>query len=138
MKFGRFAVGGRVKASLTRQGTLKARMFYVYVLRSEKDSGLYTGYSADLRRRVALHKQGDSRATAGRGPWELIYYEAYVEQADALGRERFLKSGSGRRFLDKQLVHYLAKHPIRRTASPKSIALNRVGGASTRRDSRAK
>jgi putative endonuclease len=117
----RFAVDGRVKASLTRQSTLKVRMFYVYVLRSKKDSGLYTGYSADLRRRVALHKQGDARATASRGPWELIYYEAYVEQADALGRERFLKSGSGRRFLGKQLVHYLVKHPIRRNASPRSV-----------------
>src|SRR6266576_4240989 len=87
-------------------------MFYVYVLRSKKDSGLYIGYSADLRRRVALHKQSDARATASRGPWELIYCEAYVEQADALGRERFLKSGSGRRFLNKQLVHYLANIPF--------------------------
>src|SRR5947209_1963269 len=108
-------------------------MFYVYVLRSKKDAGLYIGYSADLRRRVALHRQGEARATASRGPWELIYYEAYVERADALGRERFLKSGSGRRFLDKQLVHYLAKHPIRRTASPKSCALSHVRGAFTRR-----
>ena len=91
------------------------------VPRSKKDFGLYIGYSADLRRRVALHKQGDARATASRGPWELIYYEAYVEQADALGRERFLKSGSGQRFLDKQLVHYFVRHPIRRTASPSPL-----------------
>jgi predicted GIY-YIG superfamily endonuclease len=36
-------------------------------------------------------------ATSSRGPWKLIYYEAYRNQADALGRERYLKSGSGRR-----------------------------------------
>ena len=46
----------------------------------------------------------------------LIYYEAYLEEEDALGREKFLKSGSGRRFLKKQLRHYLAKHPLRATA----------------------
>ena len=45
--------------------------------------------------------------------WKLIYYEAYTEQADALGRERYLKSGGGRRFLEVQLAHYLKKDPIR-------------------------
>jgi predicted GIY-YIG superfamily endonuclease len=59
---------------------------------------------------------GAAPATSSRGPWKLIYYEAYVEQADALGREKYLKSGSGRTFLQKQLRHYLAKHPLRRTA----------------------
>jgi predicted GIY-YIG superfamily endonuclease len=46
-----------------------------------------------------------------RGPWKLIYYEAYLEREDALGRERYLKSGSGRKFLKKQLRHYLLKNP---------------------------
>ena len=46
-----------------------------------------------------------------RGPWKLIYYEAYLEQADALGREKYLKSGAGRRFLQSQLKNYLRKHP---------------------------
>jgi len=37
----------------------------------------------------------------------LIYYEAYTEREDAEGREKFLKSGAGRRFLRAQLRHYL-------------------------------
>lgn len=88
-------------------------MFYVYVLRSETDSGLYIGYSADLRRRIVQHKRGAALATSYRGPWKLVYYEAYLNQADALGREKFLKSGSGRNFLKRQLKHYLATHPLR-------------------------
>ena len=40
---------------------------------------------------------------------ELIYYEAYTEEADALGRERYLKSGGGRRLLRMQLRNYLKK-----------------------------
>jgi hypothetical protein len=49
-------------------------------------------------------------------PWKLIYYEAYIEQSDALGREKYLKSGAGRRFLKSQLRNYLEKYPLRRTA----------------------
>jgi hypothetical protein len=37
----------------------------------------------------------------------LIYYEAYTEREDAEGREKFLKSGAGRRFLRAQLRYYL-------------------------------
>jgi putative endonuclease len=91
-------------------------MYYVYVLRSAADDGFYIGYSSNLRRRLVQHSGGASFATSFRGPWKLIYYEAYLEQADALGRERYLKSGSGRRFLRAQLRHYLAQHSPRKTA----------------------
>jgi putative endonuclease len=84
-------------------------MFYVYVLRSESDDGFYIGFSADLRRRLKAHQDGKSFATSYRGPWKLIYYEAYLEEADALGRERYLKSGGGRRFMKSQLKHYLER-----------------------------
>jgi hypothetical protein len=42
----------------------------------------------------------------------LIYYEAYLNQADALGRERYLKSGVGRRFLKAQPRHYVSEEPV--------------------------
>jgi hypothetical protein len=42
----------------------------------------------------------------------LIYYEAYLERDDALARERYLKSGSGRKFVKAQLRHYLDKNPL--------------------------
>ena len=84
-------------------------MHYVYLLQSVPDGGFYIGYSGNLRKRLAQHKQGAAFATAHRGPWKLIYYEAYTELADALGRERYLKSGSGRCFLKMQLRNYLAK-----------------------------
>lgn len=91
-------------------------MFYVYVLHSAKDEGLYIGYSTNLRKRVAQHKAGAAFATSYRTPWKLIYYEAYLEPADATGREVFLKSGSGRKFLMKQLTHHFQKYPFRPTA----------------------
>jgi len=88
-------------------------MHYVYVLRSASDDGFYIGYSANLRKRFEQHAKGDAFATSYRGPWKLIYYEAYLEQTDALGRERYLKSGSGRKFLKRQLRHYLDNNPIK-------------------------
>jgi putative endonuclease len=91
-------------------------MFYVYVLHSTSDNGLYIGYSADLKKRLKRHRDGLSFATSYRGPWKLIYHEAYVEETDALGRERYLKSGGGRRLLRMQLRYYFKKHPARSTA----------------------
>jgi putative endonuclease len=91
-------------------------MFYVYLLHSVTDEGFYIGYSTDLKRRLSEHKQGASVATRHRGPWKLIYYEAYTERRDAEGRERYLKSGGGRRFLRRQLRHYLKKFPGRSAA----------------------
>ena len=84
-------------------------MFYVYLLQSQLDEGLYIGYTGNLRCRLFEHNAGQSKSTSFRCPLRLIYYEAYVLEEDALGRERFLKSGSGRRYLDKQLHHYFLK-----------------------------
>lgn len=91
-------------------------MFYVYVLHSEADHGLYIGFTSNLRVRVRQHHEGEAVSTAHRRPWRLIYYEAYLDESDAAGRERFLKSGAGRTYLKKQCRNYFAKHPLRTTA----------------------
>jgi putative endonuclease len=93
-------------------------MYYVYVLENI-DKSLYIGYTSDLKRRLFEHnnKKGGrttSRKMIGlqRGEalhWKLIYYEAYLEKPDAIGREKFLKGGSGRKYINKQLNHYLKK-----------------------------
>ena len=81
-------------------------MFYVYVLHSEKDGKLYTGFSHDLKNRIKYHEQGKVASTKDRRPVKLIYYEAYLMEKDAKGREVFLKSGSGKKLLKKQLANY--------------------------------
>ena len=86
-------------------------MYCVYVLQSEIDKGLYIGFTADLPKRLSSHNAGESRSTISRRPLWLIYYEAYLMESDALARERFLKSGSGRCYLDKQLREYFHQHP---------------------------
>lgn len=66
-------------------------MFYVYVLKSKKDSLLYIGSTDDLRKRFKQHNDGKVLSTKVRRPFELIYYEAYKAEKDARKRESNLK-----------------------------------------------
>jgi predicted GIY-YIG superfamily endonuclease len=43
-------------------------MFYVYVLHSLADHGLYIGFSTNLKKRIAEHEHGATFATKYRGP----------------------------------------------------------------------
>jgi len=81
--------------------------YYVYVLRSKKNGGWYTGFTADLRKRFNQHNNNESTYTRGRGPYKLIYYEAYRNKADARSREKQIKSGQGRGYLEKRLKRFL-------------------------------
>lgn len=83
-------------------------MYYVYLLENLQTKSWYLGFSADLRKRLADHNSGKGgKTTKSRDGWKLIYYEAYISKLDATGREKFLKSGSGHRFLKKQLRNYM-------------------------------
>lgn len=84
-------------------------MYYVYILQSQKDRSLYIGYTPDLKQRLIKHNKKQVTSTKDKTPFKLIYYEAYLERKDATGRERFLKSGSGWRFIKKQLKHYFER-----------------------------
>lgn len=86
-------------------------MFYVYILQSLRDNSLYTGSTNNLKRRFFEHNNGESKSTKSLRPWKLIYYESYLIEKDARKREVFLKSGSGKRYLDKQLNYYFLNHP---------------------------
>jgi len=83
-------------------------MYYTYVIRSRKDGRLYTGFTSDLRKRFKEHQRGRVRSTKGRGPFELIYYEACMNELDAIARERYLKSGMGKRYIRNRLKHFLS------------------------------
>lgn len=74
--------------------------FYVYVLFSIKDKGLYIGYCRDIKQRFAQHVHGEVHSTRHRRPVRLIYCEAFINKQDAHGREEFLKSGYGRKQLN--------------------------------------
>ncbi len=82
-------------------------MYFVYVLHSEKDDKLYTGYTQDLKLRFEQHSKGYVDSTKHRRPFKLIYYEASLIQADALKREKYLKTHYGKMFLKNRLKSYV-------------------------------
>jgi len=82
-------------------------MFYTYVLQSELDGNFYVGYTKDIKLRFEQHEKGKVNSTKERRPLKLIYYEACVNQEDALQRERYLKTYNGKRFLHKRVKSYL-------------------------------
>ena len=71
-------------------------MAYVYILRSLKNSRLYTGSTDDLNRRLLEHSRGQSKYTKQTGPYILIYKEYLPTLFEAKRRERYLKTGKGR------------------------------------------
>ena len=81
-------------------------MFYTYVLLSEKDGKHYTGYTKDLKLRFESHQKGRVESTKNRRPFILIYYEACLNQEDALRREKYLKTHYGKMFLGNRLKSY--------------------------------
>lgn len=83
-------------------------MFFVYILQSFKDKGLYAGFTGDLRKRIKEHNAGLNKSTKYRRPLNLVYYEAYKSAQDAKKREEMLKL-YGRAFggLKRRIRHSL-------------------------------
>lgn len=83
-------------------------MFYIYVIKSKKSGKFYTGSTSDLRKRLKQHNEGKSIWTKSKGPWDLIYYEACLDEDDARSREKYLKTGIGKRYLKNRLRRFLS------------------------------
>lgn len=73
-------------------------MYYVYILKMSNEK-LYTGRSDDLKRRICEHHSGKVKSTKNNRPLKLIYYEAFLVKEDAVRRELYLKTSTGKRML---------------------------------------
>jgi len=83
-------------------------MYYVYVLKSEKNGSFYIGFTSNWEKRLKEHNQGKNKATRPFRPYNLIFYESFLNTKDAKAREEYLKSGWGWRSLKKILKNYLS------------------------------
>ncbi len=78
-------------------------MYYVYVLKSQKNGYRYIGHTNDLDRRLEEHNSGMTRSIRFQIPFILEYNESYETRLEAIRREKFLKSGKGREWLDNNV-----------------------------------
>ena len=85
-------------------------MYYTYVIQSKKDDKFYTGCTGNLKKRLAEHNNRAVLSTKNRRPFELIYYEACINKEDAYRRERYLKTGKGKRYLKNRLKMWQFRH----------------------------
>ncbi|HEY9178678.1 MAG TPA: GIY-YIG nuclease family protein [Flavipsychrobacter sp.] len=70
-------------------------MYFVYILKSLKDGKYYIGSSGDAQARLRFHNAGLQRSTKNRVPFVLVHVEEYATKAEALAREKQIKSYKG-------------------------------------------
>lgn len=77
---------------------------YVYILQSVSNPDrFYTGFTDNLKERLAEHNAGKSIHTRSLVPWQIKTSIAFASREAALNFERYLKTSSGRDFAKKRL-----------------------------------
>jgi putative endonuclease len=70
-------------------------------MRSKKNGKRYIGSTSKLPEdRIKDHNNGSNKFTRHNRPWNLLASEEFLTKNEALKREKFLKSGQGRKWLD--------------------------------------
>lgn len=82
-------------------------MYYVYILKSQKDSSLYFGSTENVKQRLSEHNSGKAKYSSTKRPFKLIWFCAFPNKKQALNFEKYLKHGSGHAFANRHLVFTL-------------------------------
>ena len=78
--------------------------YYVYILTDiATQTHHYTGFTTNLKERLARHNRGAVPHTAPFRPWRIKTAIAFDDEAKAHAFETYLKSHSGRAFAAKHL-----------------------------------
>ena len=88
-------------------------MHYVYSLKCK--DGYYVGCTDDIIDRLDRHAKGNVPATVNRLPITLEFYFATEDKYKAFEFEKYLKSGSGRAFINKHFVKIVLPSSTRRS-----------------------
>ena len=97
-------------------------MIHVYVLRSLENGKRYVGITANIRARLRTHAQGPTRGGQQLGNFKLIHRERFSTYTEARAREKYLKSGSGRQWLDAQFGRAMPETAIDTASLQPSVA----------------
>ncbi|MFA4838066.1 MAG: GIY-YIG nuclease family protein [Candidatus Neomarinimicrobiota bacterium] len=77
-------------------------MVTVYIIRSE-EGYIYIGQTNDFNRRLKEHNSAHSRWTKRGNNWVLLYQENHETRTEAVRRERWLKTGVGRKWIQEMV-----------------------------------
>ncbi len=99
MAFKRSAVRSRLAPQTTLSEFILEK-YFVYILQSIKSNKYYIGQTNDLEKRLFYHNSGYSKSTKGGIPWKLVYKEVYNSRAEAMKREKLLKSYKNKSYIE--------------------------------------
>lgn len=77
-------------------------MYFVYILLNIQKTKTHVGITDDIQRRLSQHSAGYNTYTSRHRPWIVIYKEDCADRVQARVREKYLKSASGRRWMQKK------------------------------------
>ena len=75
--------------------------YYVYIIKSIKYEYTYVGHTENLKNRLAEHNKGKTKSNKSYMPFALVYFEEFGSRKEAIERERYFKSGSGREYVKR-------------------------------------
>jgi putative endonuclease len=78
-------------------------MYYAYVIKSLKDGSFYKGHCSDLEKRLKQHNDGQTESIKSKVPFVIVYSEVFELREEAIFREKYFKTASGRRFIKLKL-----------------------------------
>ena len=80
--------------------------YVVYILYSERHNKYYRGYTSNLIERFKSHNELSKKGyTINYRPWKVVYVEFCANKTEAIRREKFLKSGFGRKWVADKLLY---------------------------------
>ena len=89
-------------ARVRRGGFTPRNMFIVYVLKNTQGK-LYIGQTVDIVKRLHYHNELGRGYTSIYRPWKLLYSEKLDSRKEAMAREKYLKTGVGREWIEKNI-----------------------------------
>jgi putative endonuclease len=95
--------------------------YFVYLLWSIRSKRTYVGQTDDIDNRLKRHNAGYIRSTKAYRPWILVHKELYSTRSDAMKRETWLKSPTGR----KSIVKIIGKWQEKGLSVPLSETMER-------------
>jgi len=75
-------------------------MYYIYVLRSDKNGHYYVGSTGNIEKRLKRHNTGEVKSTKPFIPYKLVYRERYQNLNEARRREYQIKKQKSRRYIE--------------------------------------
>ena len=78
-------------------------VYFAYIIRSINHDYFYKGHCKDLQKRLAQHNSGMTVSIRPYIPFEIVYFEEFETEAEAVKREKYFKTSRGREFLRKTL-----------------------------------